>query len=433
MIHRILASDIRVLRNRQRKDLKPEDIQSLASSIRQNGLIAPVVVRQDSEGYVLVAGERRLKALELLWFFGDTVRCGEFQFADQEVPCLLQGEMDPDDAYEMELEENIRRVDLSWQERADAVFELNRRRTARALEKGDPPPSLKSLAEESHGTSGDSLQTTRDELMVAPYLNDPEIRRQSTVRDARKVLERREEAARSAEIARRVGASLSSLHELRLGDCLKLLPEIPDASFDVILTDPPYGIDADQFSDSGGRVAGAHFYDDSWTTWNNLMRSLAPETFRVTKPAAHLYLFCDVDNFVLLKGIMQEAGWRVFRTPLVWINPTSMRAPWPQQGPQRKYQLCLFAIKGDRPCNRLRPDVMEFPSDENLGHHAQKPVALYAELLSRSARPGDVVCDPFGGTGPILPAAHLAKCKAFYIEQDESAYGIAVTRLKELK
>jgi DNA modification methylase len=51
----------------------------------------------------------------------------------------------------------------------------------------------------------------------------------------------------------------------------------------------------------------------------------------------------------------------------------------------------------------------------------------------RSITPGDMVLDPFGGTGPILPAAHELKCKATYIEQDPVPYGIAAKRLAELK
>lgn len=201
----------------------------------------------------------------------------------------------------------------------------------------------------------------------------------------------------------------------------------------MILSDPPYGIDADQYGDSGGRTGGAHFYDDSFDTWTRLMQVLAAESFRVGKPQSHAYIFCDIDNFGFLKGYMSAAGWNVFRTPIIWYNPTAMRAPWPENGPQRKYQLCLYAMKGDRRVLKLAPDLITYQSDDNLGHHAQKPVALYEDLLRRSVRPGDTVLDPFCGSGPVFPAAHSLKCRAIGIEMDDAAYGISIKRIQSLK
>ena len=90
-------------------------------------------------------------------------------------------------------------------------------------------------------------------------------------------------------------------------------------------------------------------------------------------------------------------------------------------------------MKGDRKCNKLGGDVLQFPPADNLGHQAQKPVALFEELLKRSARPGDKVLDLFGGTGTLLPAAQNTKCFATIVEQDAAACGIAAARLNKLK
>jgi DNA modification methylase len=163
------------------------------------------------------------------------------------------------------------------------------------------------------------------------------------------------------------------------------------------------------------------------------MHVLSTETFRLAKPQAHCYVFCDVDNFLELRGLFAAAGWDTFRTPLVWHNPSSQRAPWPTCGPHRRYQLCLYAIKGKRPVYKLAPDLVEYKSDENVGWAAQKPVDLYRDFLTRSCRAGDSVLDPFAGSGTIFPAAHGLKIKATGVERDEVAYGIAVKRLGELK
>ena len=110
-----------------------------------------------------------------------------------------------------------------------------------------------------------------------------------------------------------------------------------------------------------------------------------------------------------------------------------MRAPWPEHGPQRKYETILYAVKGKRPTLKLAPDVLDFPPDSNLGHAAQKPVALFEELLRRSVQPGNSVLDPFMGSGTIFAAAHVLKCRATGLELDQASYGIAVKRIEGLK
>lgn len=434
-LHSIPFKDILISKKRQRKEFKPEDVVSLAGSISQLGLLQPVVVRKDDQGNItLVAGERRLKAINYIWGFGEVVRCGEYNFTEGSVPCLYIGEVDPLDAFEMELEENIRRVDLSWQEKAEATAELLKARQVRALRTGAPPPTIEDISREVRGDSVDSRNVTRVEILVAKHLNDPEVQKAKSAGDAFKLLKRREELQRNADLAAKVGVTFNSkAHSMFQGDCRDVLPGFDKEIFDVLLTDPPYGIDADKFSDSDGKAQGSHFYDDSWTYWNKISQFLAIESFRLCKPQAHAYVFCDVDNFIMLKSFFQEAGWRVFRTPLVWVNPTAQRAPWPEHGPHRKYQLCLYAVKGNRPVTQLRPDILTHSSDENLNHQAQKPVSLYTDLLSRSVRPGDSILDCFGGTGTIIPAAHSLQCRATYVEMDPSAYGTAFTRLKGLE
>jgi len=118
---------------------------------------------------------------------------------------------------------------------------------------------------------------------------------------------------------------------------------------------------------------------------------------------------------------------------LIWHKPSGMRAPWPEHGPQRKYETICYAVKGKRPVLKMAADLISFGADSNLGHAAQKPVALFEELLRRSCRPGDTVFDPFCGSGTIFAAAHELKCQATGIELDQASFGIAVKRVEMLK
>lgn len=438
----IRAQHLIIPDNRQRREFDPQELVKLADSIAgPSGLMHPIVIRKDGnmDRFQLVAGERRIRAIQWLWGMGREVRCGGQPIPEGYFPCLNIGDMDPVDAFEAELEENIRRSDITWQERADATAKLMDLRSQQAARKGEAAPTVADIVRELHGSekssdSGGAYTTVREDLIVSQHLSDPDVAKAGTAREAMKILKRKEQLRRSEELGVKVGKTFGShLHTLYKADAIEQLKILAAESFDVILTDPPYGINAQDFNDSGGKAAGGHFYDDSHETWIKLMSALVYEGFRIAKPQAHCYCFCDIDRFDALKQFFSAAGWKVFRTPFIWVNPTSQRAPWPEQGPHRKWQMILYAVKGNRPVTALRPDVLEYPSDENLNHHAQKPVALYEDLLRRSVAPGNTVIDPFAGTGTIFPAAHGLQCIATGIEQDPAAYGISVSRLGELK
>jgi DNA modification methylase len=420
--------------NRQRQEISAEAVQELADSIVSIGLIHPVVVREDNSQYILVAGERRLKALEYVWELGDDLHYGKETIPRGMVPCNFLGTLDELTAFEIELDENIKRQDITWQERSQAVAQLEELRRLQNEKAGLPPPTIREISLEVRPDNETSDQDTRKELILARHLDDPDIKKAKSLREAYKVLQRKESNRRSAELGESIGKTFTAAdHTLIKGDCLPWLANCPPNTFDVILTDPPYGMDAQDFGDSGGITAGAHFYEDTHQHWQYLMESFLPQSFRITKPQAHLYIFCDPDRFIDLRERVRAVGWKPFRTPLIWHNPGGSRAPWPEQGPQRKYQICLYATKGDRRVTQLFPDLVSFTADDNLGHPAQKPVELYRNLLVRSIRPGDSVLDPFCGTGPIFPAAHDLKVRATGIEMDAAAYGIAVSRLEGLK
>jgi site-specific DNA-methyltransferase (adenine-specific) len=433
----VRAESITILTTRQRKAIDPESLMELTNSIAEVGLIHPIVVRTEDDLIILVAGERRLKAIQTIWAMGGFFTHEREAVPEGQIPCTWLKDLDPLTAMAVELEENIKRQDLSWQDRSQATSELFELRRLQAEKAGRAAPQpvefAKTLYPEHHPDAASNA--VREELILARHLKDPDVAKAPSAREGMKVIRRKEEAQRQVILGQQVGRTFGAhSHELYQGNCLDIMKDIPDGLFDVILTDPPYGIDAQDFNDSGGKAnATGHTYDDSLDNWRVLITAFASHSYRITKPQSHCYVFCDIDNFLELRSIMAGAGWKTFRTPLVWHNPTSQRAPWPNSGPHRRYQLCLYAIKGDRPVLKLAPDLVTYASDENLGWAAQKPVGLYSDLLVRSCRAGDSVLDPFAGSGTIFPAAHGLKIRATGIETDPVAYGIAVKRIGELK
>lgn len=436
-------SAISIPPERQRAEFKPEELMRLAESISSVGLIHPIVVRKEptSNHYWLVAGERRLRAIETLWMQGQAIKCAG-EFYSGLYPCVDQGALTELEAYEMELAENVDRADLTWQEKAKASAQLIELKRLVASKRGEAEPSIAKISQEirPEHTPLAAINTARKELILSKMLDNPDIAKAPSLDAAYKIHKRNEELRESAALGERIGKTFSKAdHVLLNTHCIQWMHTQPPEQFDVILTDPPYGMDAQEFADSGGKAGagsgntGRHFYDDSFETWDGLMDLFSTLSFRIAKPQAHLYCFCDIDNFSRLKFHVETAGWQVFRTPIIWHNPTSNRAPWPEHGPMRKWQAILYAIKGKKLCNRLAPDLITCPSDLNLNHQAQKPVALFKELLGRSSQPGNAVLDPFAGTGPILSAAHELKVKATAVELDPAAYGIMVKRLEGLK
>lgn len=434
----IPLSQITISPSRQRQVFEGKSLQDLADSIAVNGLFHPPVIRETPEGFVLVAGERRLKAITSLHEFEVPFSFDGEVIPPGYVPVSTLGELSILAAEEAELDENLKRKDLTWQEHAAALERLKKLRDAQAGLKGETF-SVQDLSVEVGGyANGYFGNTVRKELIVAKHLDNPEVSKAKTVDEAFKILKKQETVAKNVELAAAFGKEkLSDSFKLYNQESIAFMHEYigtGSEKFDVILTDPPYGMDAHKFDNGGGKQTGiTHIYDDSYESWKSLMTAFSSLSFQITKPQAHAYIFCDFDRFHELKGMMLAAGWYVFRTPFVTYKQNSGRVPLPESGPRRQYELLLYAIKGKKPVTQIYPDVIATDADENLTHGAQKPVALFENLLKRSVKPGDLVGDFFAGTGPIFPAAFTHSCQAIGVEMNPEYYAIALQRIQELE
>lgn len=444
----IKISEIVIKPNRQRVEFEAQAMQDLADSIEVNGLLHPPVLRREGDSLVLVAGERRLRAMEQLHTLGIPVRHAGVTCPEGEIFYTDLGTLTELEAEEVELDENIKRRDLTWQEHAAALERLHSLRQRQkdvvyetAISKGEDPgiqvQTIADTAQEVYGRSdGYFGAQVRKEIIVAKHLDNPIIAKAKSADEAFKLLKKQEEANKFRDLAEKAGkVQTTSDHTIRNVDCLTFmrLPENVEA-YDVILTDPPYGMGADSFGDGGGKLGGIeHHYDDSYRSWLTLMTAWTQLSFVVAKPQAHAYVFCDIDNFHELRKLMQQAGWYTFRTPLIVHKLNSGRVPLPDRGPRRQYETILYAIKGDRPVTHIYPDVIPCTADDNMTHGAQKPVELFQNLLQRSVRPGDTVLDTFGGTGTIIPAAHALLCKATVCELNPEYYGMCLKRISDIE
>lgn len=250
--------------SRQRQEFEPEAMQELKTSIEERGLLHPPVLRETAEGWVLVAGERRLRAVSEIYELGGTFCCDGDQVPDNMIPYTSLGELGELEAEEAELDENLKRKDLTWQEHAAATARLHALRgKQKALLSAPnilpaPTQTVADTALELLGRSDGSYQDSiRKEIIVSRHLSNPAIAKAKSADEAFKILRKQEEATKNVELANIVGATFSAeKHSLINGNCLATMEEFAGGAgadlFDVILTDPPYGMDAQDFGDAGG-------------------------------------------------------------------------------------------------------------------------------------------------------------------------------------
>jgi DNA modification methylase/ParB-like chromosome segregation protein Spo0J len=422
----VQINEIIISPDRQRRFFDMAKIVELANSIQQLGLLQPIVL----DGTNLVAGERRLRACTHLTKLGVPIRCNGVTLDPGLVPTLQLTDSSGLNSFDAQFDENDKRESLTWQERAAAVEQRSRILLAQ-----NPATTITDITE---SLTGSRLNTgpTYQQISVAKHLEDKEIAAAPSLKEALKILQKREDRERRVALGAKIDSStLSQTHCLLNLDFR--LSQIEPNTVDVILTDPPYGMAADGFKDGGGAVEVLHQYDDiAGPEWEDMMKFFYDWAFKITKPEAHVYMFCDIDKFPAHRDGFARAGFKPFRTPFIWTksHASSRRVPWPDSGPRRGYEVLLYAVKGARRVTTIKSDVIgPFQTDANLGHAAQKPVELYTELLSRSVEPGNVVLDAFCGTGPIFPAAQALKCRGIGFEIDTGFYSIAAERLAQLK
>ena len=424
-IEMLAASLIRIPASRHRQEVTEEHLQSLAESIAEHGLIHPPVVRPDSATpgqFLLIVGVRRFMAMQRLHGEGREFRvAGDRVVPPNTVPAILFPETPDEVAEHLELEENIRRVNLTWREEAVAVAALHKlhRNQDRSWTFTDTAEELQQL-----GNPVGKGHAVHNKILLAEHMTEPRIRDATSERQALQRLTRSlEEVLLGALSKTETSKRLRERLDIHVADALRWLPQCAAERYDVIITDPPYGIGA---SDGWGTVTKHHYADSPAGTAQLLERSL-PLLTRVAKAQAHLYLFFDLRQYELVTNVVAQAGWRVVPHPIVWAKGQGIR-PDGKRYPYRTYETILFAVKGDRLITNPGPDVVNVPPvfSRSRVFGADKPPELYKILLERSVTPGNRALDPFCGTGPVLVAAAQLGCRATAVDQNPEVIELAV-------
>lgn len=396
-----------------------QHIEQLSQEIARDGLIhAPTIDKTNA----LIAGFCRLSAIKKLtepyFYAGNHIAPGF-------LPVVVTHWAEEADLFRIELMENLRRKNLTPVDEAKALAQLHRHLSKQHGEGWTEKDTGKEV-DQIRGTSRNPIvarEEVSDALLVEQVANNPEIQKAKTRKDAVKIAKK----MLTQDLTAALGAMRvqhNSDFQVIKGDCMQVMKTLEPGSFHGIVTDPPYGIDADKFGEQTMQ-GGGHDYSDS----EDYALEVAADIFRfgytLTKETAHLYMFCDIRCWPELKSTAELYNWRVFPTPLIWHKPSSGHVPIPGYF-GRRYEAILFAQKGDRKLSKARSDVFEFQPVKDKIHAAQKPTELLRELLSVSFFPGEHILDPCAGSGSIFLAAKELKIRVTGIEMADDSYSMAL-------
>lgn len=213
------------------------------------------------------------------------------------------------------------------------------------------------------------------------------------------------------------------------GDAFSEIKKIPSSSVHFVLTDPPYVISRDtNFSKGGGNEAKYGKLTMDFGEWDNGdvdVCNLLPEIKRVLAPGGTAVIFYDIFKIGRLWDAAESLG---FKQPRVgfWrkTNPVPINAHTNYLSNAREYFLSV--TKGSKRTFNDYYNAAEFSypivSGKQRIHPTQKPVELMRDIIEQNTLPGDIVLDPFFGSGSVGKAALSIGRKFIGIEINQDYY-----------
>ncbi len=403
------------------------DLSGLAGSIKKQGLLHPIVVNDytplehESQElkYLLVAGERRLRASILI--------------GAVDIEATLFDFLDDNQRKEIELEENVCREDFTWQERCEALRQLDELKREKF---GGATQSRKSTGwglSETADIVGLSLGAVSQDIKLAHDLKDnPSLLKK--VKNLSKAAARRviNRSLKAKMLARQVKDGKIIPHvKLLLGPCEDLIDTLEDNSVHLLLTDPPFAAEGIIKRAEGSNQMSYNVDNGNVSVekdMSQVYRELIPKLFKKLVPGAQVYIFFGHGFYTELIGVLRGNGFIIDDTPLIW-HKRRVSAPPTDHHYMPSYEGILFGYKPPqlRTLRKAVPNVLSISADapQVRVHGLQKPLDLLNLLIDNSTDVGEVVLDCFAGSGRTLIAASKLKRTAIGFEKNEDNYEIA--------
>lgn len=415
---------------RERSDLG--DIDELASSIRERGLICPIAVVEmqhasperildSSKAFLLIAGERRIRAHQQL--NDNTIAAHVFDRTITELDhrCL-------------ELEENIKRKDMSWIERNRAELEIHRcfmsQRGGQKLAKTEEgegwsvTATAEFLGKDRSGLRKDLLLGEAVELYPALF------EKCKNKNEANKLLERIEEKAILSELATRSkqveGWKQQLIDNYVVRDTFEGMRDLPSGLFHLVEIDPPFNIDyveGMQQSSASTRLT-VHEYRDQVDDYEQFLAQLFKEAHRLLAADGWLLVWFAPEPWLeTVYNAITNAGFETDRLVARWYKgQTSGQNNHPDIRLTRMEESFFYARKGAaRIIRQGRSNSFDYarPHHSERCHPNEKPVELMRDIYSTFAAPRSRVLVPFAGSGNGLIAAHQLNMEVIGFDKEQ--------------
>src|SRR5678815_4222782 len=221
----------------------------------------------------------------------------------------------------------------------------------------------------------------------------------------------------------------TSLFDLAALDAVEWLRRQPAESIDLLITDPAYeSLEKHRAIGTTTRLKHSKSSSNDWFAIfpNARFGELFAEIYRVLRRDSHFYLLCDSETMFVAKPEAERAGLRFWK-PLVW-DKRSIGMGYHYRA---RYEFVLFFEKGKRRLNDLGvADVITVPRIHR-GYPAEKPPAVSEVVIKQSSAPGELVADPFMGSGSVGVAALKNGRRFRGTDVDPEAVRLSVDRLRQ--
>jgi len=460
------------------------DLDGLKESLRQHGTIHPICIEPQPPFYRLIAGGRRLRALKELGhqyiYHGSTYEPARPGY-------VLGRELSEEQLAELELEENLRRKQMSWQEECLSVAKVHRLRVVRGN-----PDGGRWTREQTGRLMGISLGSVSNMLWVSDQLSNraSPLWQMDGIVEALQWKLQHQQAELEAELARRQSESsklfaaslvddpepngtftftakeaaqeqyLSNPHNdpdgfeaywsakqtaapntihitprMHRVNCLTFM-RTTHIRFDHIITDPPYAIDMSNLSQENVGMSNIDQVVDEHQVEENmqLLTAFIPQAYKSLKDDGFLIMWADYEMWDFLSKECAMAGFKVQRWPIVWVKSHNCMNTAANVNFTKTTEIAIVCRKGNPQMMRLNaPSHIVAGHDEfkeQMDHPFVKPYSVWAHLIESVTYKGQLILDPFMGEGSSILSMIRLERNWFGCELKSHWYNKALENVK---
>ena len=241
--------------------------------------------------------------------------------------------------------------------------------------------------------------------------------------------------------------------ELNLGDSFQILQELPSKSIDMIFADPPYFLSGDGITCSGGKMVSVNKgeWDKKKTIdeKHKFNREWIRLCYRVLKDNGTIWISGTMHNIYSIGMALEEEGFKIINN-ITWkkLNPppniscrcfvhSTETILWAQKDLKNVKHKFNYTVMKELNGGKQMKDVWESsltkPSEKKYGKHpTQKPMAILERIILASTDEGDLILDPFNGSGTTGIVANKLKRKYIGIDTEKEYLDLTIKRRENM-